>query len=72
MARYKVLRGSHFEGGQRLESGKGKSELKVYRKGDIVETDTDLMAQNAKGVPLKFEKVSDGPRGKQSAKAAQA
>jgi len=72
MARYRVLRGIHGEGGTpavRDESGKVTAPakpLKQYHKGsddgDIVETDVDLCERfNIPDGPRKFDRLPDAP-----------
>lgn len=52
--RFKVLSGKHA---QKDKDGK----VVVYRQGDIVETNSDLVAKFNSPNAVKFERVEDGP-----------
>ena len=45
--KFRVIRGSHSEGGR------------LYRKGDIVESTTDLLKHNKTGLAKKFDSADD-------------
>jgi hypothetical protein len=65
MARYRLLRGSHIEAHFRLSNPKDPAsavidESKVYQRGDIIETEDDLLKYNGGPMdPKKFELVLD-------------
>ena len=59
MTKFRVLVGRHYEGIETEGPRKGKA--RCYKKGDIVDSKTDLLKMNAPGA-IKFEKVEETPR----------